>query len=58
MIRPFAEPYTAGMHTLSAAGGLTLVDGKRRRFIWPAFKTELKARLRRRPVARPARLLF
>lgn len=47
VIAPYAEPYTDGMHTLSAAGAFTLIDGKRQRFIWPAFKTELKARLRR-----------
>ena len=46
-VRPFGKPYTKGMHTLSSAGDLTLIDGKRSRFIWPAFKTELKARLRR-----------
>ena len=48
VIRPYARPYDAGMHTLSSAGDITLVDGKRRTFIWPAFKTELTARLRRR----------
>ncbi|MGH9730012.1 MAG: glucosamine inositolphosphorylceramide transferase family protein [Candidatus Acidiferrales bacterium] len=29
-------PYPDGLHTLSAFGDLTLVDGKRQQFIWPA----------------------
>ena len=48
VIPPYAKPYDAGMHTLSSAGDVTLIDGKRRKFIWSAFKTELGARLHRR----------
>lgn len=40
-------PYPHGMHTVAAAGDFTLVDGKRSRFIWPAFRSELAARIRR-----------
>ena len=29
-------PYPDGLHTLSAFGDMTLVDGKREQFIWPA----------------------
>ena len=39
-------PYPDGLHTLSAAGSWTLVDGKRRAFVWPAFRHELGARFR------------
>jgi hypothetical protein len=38
-------PYPNGLHTISAAGELTLIDGKRSRFIWPAFRHEVAARL-------------
>jgi hypothetical protein len=36
VLRPDANgPYPAGMHTLSAAGDWTLIDGKRRRWLLP-----------------------
>lgn len=31
-----AGPYPHGLHTLSALGDITLVDGKREQFVWPA----------------------
>lgn len=39
--------YRGGIHTLSAAGDVTLVDGRRDVFVWAAFKTELRARMGR-----------
>ena len=37
-IEPFIDgPFPDGIHTLSAVGDITLVDGKRERFIWQAF---------------------
>ncbi|MBI4259825.1 MAG: hypothetical protein HY658_04600, partial [Actinobacteria bacterium] len=40
-------PFPDGLHTLSAAGDRTLVDGKRTVFAWGEFRRELKARSRR-----------
>jgi hypothetical protein len=40
------DPWHHGLHTLSAAGDRTLVDGKRRVFRWPATKAAIRARLR------------
>ncbi|MGI9119466.1 MAG: glucosamine inositolphosphorylceramide transferase family protein, partial [Acidimicrobiales bacterium] len=42
-----AGPYPHGIHTLSAAGDVTLIDGKRTRFVWPAFRRDLGARVDR-----------
>jgi hypothetical protein len=38
-------PYPAGLHTISAVGDLTLIDGKRSVFTWPAFRRQLRLRL-------------
>lgn len=38
-------PYPAGMHTLSVAGDITIVDGHRLRFIRSAFESMLRRRL-------------
>ncbi|MGH2572289.1 MAG: glucosamine inositolphosphorylceramide transferase family protein [Actinomycetota bacterium] len=40
-------PYPAGLHTLAAAGERTLLDGKRRVFVWDRFTHELSARTKR-----------
>ena len=45
VIEPPPGPYPDGLHTISSAGDHTLVDGKRRQFLWPAFRHELRARL-------------
>ncbi len=42
-----AGPFPDGLHTLSAVGGVTLVDGNVRRFSLPVVRRELRARLRR-----------
>jgi hypothetical protein len=42
-----AEPYSAGCHTLSAAGGRTVIDGKRLIFQPSEFRREVGAILRR-----------
>lgn len=42
------EPYPDGLHTLSAAGSSTLVDGNRVRFVPAALQLTLETRLRRR----------
>jgi hypothetical protein len=41
------EPYPAGLHTLSAAGAVTLVDGKRSELSWGHARREIQARLSR-----------
>jgi hypothetical protein len=41
-------PYPRGLHTVSAAGDMTLIDGKRRRFEWASVKGEASSILRRR----------
>lgn len=46
-IPPFADsPYPDGLHTISALGDITLVDGCRVKFIWKAFKSSLTRRLK------------
>jgi hypothetical protein len=40
--------YPKGLHTLSAAGDVTLLDGKRRRMMWSATRYEIRAILRAR----------
>lgn len=40
-------PFPDGIHTVSAAGPVTLVDGRRDRFVTAAFVNELQARIRR-----------
>jgi hypothetical protein len=45
VVRPDpAGPYPAGLHTIAAAGDRTLLDGKRRVFVWDLFTHELSAR--------------
>ena len=45
VIEPYADSdYPHGIHTLSAAGGITLVDGKRLVFLKSAIKDSLKRR--------------
>jgi hypothetical protein len=39
-------PYGEGVHTMSAAGTVTLVDAKRAVFVWAAFRHRLGARVR------------
>jgi len=41
------QPNDSGLHTLSAAGAVTLLDGNRVRFVPEALQLTLKARLRR-----------
>jgi hypothetical protein len=40
-------PYPDGLHTLSAFGEMTLVDGKREQFIWPAVVRSARSLWRR-----------
>ena len=40
-VDPVPGPYSEGLHTLSAAGKRTLIDGKRQRFAWPATRRQL-----------------
>jgi len=55
-VDPVPGRYSKGLHTLSAAGTSTLIDGKRRGFASPAIRQQLGYRLRR--VGRiPGRLL-
>jgi hypothetical protein len=52
-VEPFhVGEYPDGVHTLSAVGELTLVDGTVHRFSFAAFRVELRARLRRFPIPR------
>ncbi len=47
-VRPAQQDrYRDGLHTISAAGGRTVVDGRRDTFVWPATKHEFAARLRK-----------
>lgn len=49
VIEPFADsPYAEGIHTISAAGNFTLVDGKRSIFIKGALRQSLKDAITRR----------
>jgi hypothetical protein len=43
----WTSPYDDGVHTISAAGDVTLIDAKRRAFVWPSFRRQLRVRLRR-----------
>jgi hypothetical protein len=50
-------PYPDGLHTLSAFGDMTLVDGKREQFIWPAVVRSARSLCRRATKAeKPAEL--
>lgn len=46
-VQPPPGRYSDGMHTLSSAGRLTLVDGRRDTFVLPAARRELASRLRK-----------
>lgn len=46
-VDPVPGQYSRGLHTLSAVGNRTLVDGKRLRFAWPATRRQLRTKLRR-----------
>lgn len=46
-VDPVPGPYSKGLHTLSAAGSRTLVDGKRTRFAWSATRGRLRGKVRR-----------
>jgi hypothetical protein len=47
-VKPFASGrYRHGVHTLSAVGDRTVVDGRRDTFIWAAFRREWTSRLRK-----------
>ena len=46
-VDPVPGRYSRGLHTLSAAGTRTLIDGKRRRFAGPAIRQQLGYRLQR-----------
>ena len=47
-VAPYADgPYRYGLHTLSACGERTVIDGKRRRFIPREFRRVLRAAFRR-----------
>jgi hypothetical protein len=37
-------PYGDGLHTITAAGDVTILDGKRRVFVWSGFNREVRAR--------------
>ena len=58
-VAPFQAPYTEGLHTLSSTDGMTLVDGKRFRFVSNFSEAKFKtARIRRnmsRRLASPSR---
>jgi hypothetical protein len=46
-IEPSANgPYPDGLHTIAAAGDVTILDGKRTVFVWSGFMREMKARAR------------
>lgn len=45
---PRDGPYRDGIHTISAVGDRTVIDGRRDKFILAAFRRELASRLRRR----------
>ncbi|GMQ94842.1 MAG: hypothetical protein BMS9Abin12_2352 [Acidimicrobiia bacterium] len=44
---PVSGRYRDGIHTLSAVGNRTVVDGRRDTFIWAAFRREWSSRLRK-----------
>ncbi len=44
---PTTGRYRKGLHTLSAVGNVTMVDGRRDAFIWHAMRRELTSRLRK-----------
>jgi hypothetical protein len=45
-ISPYRDsPYPEGVHTISSIGGLTMIDGKRTRFVWRGTRSEFMARL-------------
>lgn len=47
-VQPFASgAYRHGVHTLSAVGDITVVDGRRDTFIWAASRREWTSRLRK-----------
>jgi hypothetical protein len=46
-VDPVPGLYSRGLHTLSAVGDRTLVDGKRLRFAWPATRRQLRGKLRK-----------
>jgi hypothetical protein len=47
-IHPVADgKYPAGIHTLSGAGAITVVDGRRDLFVFSSFRRELAGRMRR-----------
>ena len=49
VVEPYADgPYPQGIHTLSAVGDMTLVDGKRYKFVASAAKSAILRRLRGR----------
>lgn len=45
MVDPVPGRNRHGLHTISSFGDVTLVDGKRRAFVWPATIRELRGRL-------------
>jgi hypothetical protein len=47
-VKPYDKLFNDGLHTLSAAGDFTVLDGKRRIFIWAVFKKELGEIINRR----------
>jgi len=44
---PSSGPWTAGLHTLAGVGDRTVIDAKRRLFVWDSFRRELAGRLRK-----------
>jgi hypothetical protein len=46
-VDPVPGPYSGGLHTLSAVGDRTLVDGKRFRFAWTATRRQLRGKLQK-----------
>ena len=42
-----SSPYNLGLHTISEAGNYTLIDGKRKAFIWDNFTFQLKRKFKK-----------
>lgn len=48
VVKPYADsPYPDGLHTISSAGDITIIDGKRRAFIYHGFQKALRSKINR-----------
>jgi hypothetical protein len=43
----WTPPFEDGLHTISAVGNVTLIDAKRRAFVWPSVRRQLSVRIGR-----------